>query len=1069
MDTQGRTALGAARDRFARSLAQRARELKELVSSVRVATDDGDARERLRRRVHALYASAQVFQDEALAARIKQVVGRLDAARDMDRALNPADLDAVSALATELAGAATAPEGGAEVADGSRVPVDSRISSVFMPSPLLEPAPAAAGRGGEDPDTHERTLALTRSVAGLLSPPYVVALLVVASARTQDALRAALPLERFELSTTEEPVTAAEVLDNVAPDLVLVDPELLGADAAEQVRRLRGPRTGLVRAVACVTGDATLDADDVVERTGADALLRLPMDPDALCDELQRLAGATRPGSSQLAALEGGTVDEIAGTVAEEIRRGIVESLREGRRERIELSDHAELMAATWSAIGRIRAHLAGQTRGRVRFSDHPYARGPAELALTDDLPAAPYVGAGDALRGRRVIVADDDPAVIWFFAGVLRESGAVVMEADNGRQALELARRRTPDLVISDILMPGVDGFALCQELDRDLALAHVPVILISWKEDFLRRMRELDAGASGYLRKEAGSHQILEAALRALQPRLELEALLSAGDEVRGRVERMGVRRLVETVAARRPDARVSVRDALNLFEVELRQGNRVAVTRTAADGSFSRGGMALRQLLGVEAGRFTVSTAEGPLRGAFDAPLDKVLADAERALAAVLDAVSDRFLMRIARVDLADEQLGTLLSATPTILAEVVTHLRKAEHPVSRLLTHGSFSARELERHLRELARRGAVRRVFDAEGHDLVAEAERLRRESPGELMHASERPAQQSLPPTVLDEEDVQWLPGAGAEAAGQAGMVVETAGGQAHDVPAAAPDEPLREAPPRLQDLHSPERAAVPNDVGQTPAAGRAAAGEGAAVPHVDERSSVIPVPPPLSVGEAQATDAALEATVEPSPTAAPPGGRDAAGFAVRSSLFEHPRPSGAPPPPQRGSFWSTAAMGAAFAAIGYFGWQAAVLDRRPATAPEPRPTPTQSEDPGAEPSPGEGGPRPAGGSDSSGGGPALARPAPAPSMGRVLPFIDRSRGVDVAADEGLLLVEFEGQDAPKLRIGKRQLGAAPLAIALEAGRHELVIERDGETSFRFLTIRPGETRIIDL
>jgi hypothetical protein len=185
-----------------------------------------------------------------------------------------------------------------------------------------------------------------------------------------------------------------------------------------------------------------------------------------------------------------------------------------------------------------------------------------------------------------------------------------------------------------------------------------------------------------------------------------------------------------------------------------------------------------------------------------------------------------------------------------------------------------------------------------------------------------------------------------------------------------------------------------------------------------------------------------------------------------AAGFSVRSSLFEHPRPSTAPPPARRSGFWSTSAMVAAFAAIGYFGWQAVVLDRRPAAPPDDEPSAAGA--PGVDPEPRQG-------AAGRGGAqaddlPAPARPAPAPSMGRVLPFIDRSRGVDVAADEGLLLVEFEGaRDAPKLRIGKRELGSAPLAVALKGGRHELVIERGEETSFRFLTIRPGETRIIDL
>ena len=51
--------------------------------------------------------------------------------------------------------------------------------------------------------------------------------------------------------------------------------------------------------------------------------------------------------------------------------------------------------------------------------------------------------------------------------------------------------------MIVSDILMPGLDGFALCREIKRDVALSDVPVILLSWKEDLLQRVRELKPDA--------------------------------------------------------------------------------------------------------------------------------------------------------------------------------------------------------------------------------------------------------------------------------------------------------------------------------------------------------------------------------------------------------------------------------------------------------------------------------------------------------------------------------------------------------------------------------------------
>ena len=107
---------------------------------------------------------------------------------------------------------------------------------------------------------------------------------------------------------------------------------------------------------------------------------------------------------------------------------------------------------------------------------------------------------------------------------------------------------------------MPGLDGFALCRELKRDPLLADVPVILISWKEDLLVRMRELASGASGYLRKEASAAQILASVREALRSRGQLEARLAEPGEVRGSLDGTGVVALLRSVRRARPDARIT-----------------------------------------------------------------------------------------------------------------------------------------------------------------------------------------------------------------------------------------------------------------------------------------------------------------------------------------------------------------------------------------------------------------------------------------------------------------------------------------------------------------------------
>ena len=80
-----------------------------------------------------------------------------------------------------------------------------------------------------------------------------------------------------------------------------------------------------------------------------------------------------------------------------------------------------------------------------------------------------------------RVLVVDDEPAVLDALSGILEDLGHEVVQAHDGQEALELARKRAPDLVVTDHLMPHMSGLDLCHQLKLDESLGHVPVILLS------------------------------------------------------------------------------------------------------------------------------------------------------------------------------------------------------------------------------------------------------------------------------------------------------------------------------------------------------------------------------------------------------------------------------------------------------------------------------------------------------------------------------------------------------------------------------------------------------------
>jgi CheY-like chemotaxis protein len=103
----------------------------------------------------------------------------------------------------------------------------------------------------------------------------------------------------------------------------------------------------------------------------------------------------------------------------------------------------------------------------------------------------------------RRVLIVDDDPAIRMLCAFNLQLEGLVVVEAADGRLALEQARSERPDLVVTDVKMPGLDGFELAEALQRDERTREIPLIFLSGETEPAAAERARALGALAYLTK--------------------------------------------------------------------------------------------------------------------------------------------------------------------------------------------------------------------------------------------------------------------------------------------------------------------------------------------------------------------------------------------------------------------------------------------------------------------------------------------------------------------------------------------------------------------------------------
>jgi len=136
-----------------------------------------------------------------------------------------------------------------------------------------------------------------------------------------------------------------------------------------------------------------------------------------------------------------------------------------------------------------------------------------------------------------KVLVADDEPDVRLLVASNLRLGGFTVLEAEDGPATLEAARTRTPDLIVLDLMLPGMSGLEVCRVLKSDPATRRIPIVMLTAKAEEIDRIVGLELGADDYLTKPFSPRELLlriRNVLRRHQPAEEGEEALTAGDVV-------------------------------------------------------------------------------------------------------------------------------------------------------------------------------------------------------------------------------------------------------------------------------------------------------------------------------------------------------------------------------------------------------------------------------------------------------------------------------------------------------------------------------------------------------
>lgn len=111
-----------------------------------------------------------------------------------------------------------------------------------------------------------------------------------------------------------------------------------------------------------------------------------------------------------------------------------------------------------------------------------------------------------------RILIVDDSPSQLLGIQRIVEKLGHQILTATDGAAGVETAKAELPDLVLMDVVMPNLNGFQATRTLARDVATKHIPVILVTTKDQDTDRMWGMRQGAKAYITKPFSEDELSE-----------------------------------------------------------------------------------------------------------------------------------------------------------------------------------------------------------------------------------------------------------------------------------------------------------------------------------------------------------------------------------------------------------------------------------------------------------------------------------------------------------------------------------------------------------------------------
>jgi DNA-binding response OmpR family regulator len=207
-----------------------------------------------------------------------------------------------------------------------------------------------------------------------------------------------------------------------------------------------------------------------------------------------------------------------------------------------------------------------------------------------------------------RILIVEDEPGMIELLSVALEDEGFLISIAQNGQEGLKKVDTEDPDLIISDVMMPDMNGYEFCEQLRQNPKTASIPFIFLTAKKDVSDRVRGLNLGADDYISKPFHVVEVV-ARIKTLMMRVSrtkaaapAQATPESEADFSGYLGKMSIGELIQTIYMNRKNGRLVLTDENRKGELIF---NDAYITYAEVD--RKRGEEAVYRLLSWKTGQF------------------------------------------------------------------------------------------------------------------------------------------------------------------------------------------------------------------------------------------------------------------------------------------------------------------------------------------------------------------------------------------------------------------------------------------------------------------------------